>query len=169
MIRTCGKCGGAKPLSEFYPKSPTRRDTTCKDCVKADRRARYAADPAYRERSHAVCKQWHRDHSAEKTAARAAVRLEMIEAYGGVCECCGEAAPAFLTMDHIGGWGSEHRRTVKSATSRLPFMLKKEGWPRNGFRLLCWNCNCSRGIYGHCPHEPGSTDGYPTIHSSRKG
>jgi hypothetical protein len=31
--------------------------------------------------------------------------------------------------------------------------LKRQGFPRDDFRLLCHNCNHARGSYGHCPHE----------------
>ncbi len=29
---------------------------------------------------------------------------------------------------------------------------KKDNYPKNDFRILCWNCNCSRGFSGYCPH-----------------
>jgi hypothetical protein len=31
--------------------------------------------------------------------------------------------------------------------------LKKHGWPKEGFTILCFNCNCAKGIYGTCPHQ----------------
>jgi hypothetical protein len=151
-VKACTRCEIVKPFTDFYPSNRERRYSICKECVLTDRRVRYAADPAYRARSHAAAREWQRKNSQLLATRRQAVRLEMIAAYGSMCECCGETAAEFLTMDHVGGWGKEHRERDKSAASRLPFILKKEGWPKDGFRLLCWNCNCARGIYGYCPH-----------------
>ena len=33
--------------------------------------------------------------------------------------------------------------------------LKKLGWPKDRFRLLCTNCNQARAYFGVCPHERG--------------
>jgi hypothetical protein len=85
----------------------------------------------------------------KREAARAA-RLEGIAVYGGKCACCGEARPEFLTLDHINGReGEPYRITGQKAWARL----KARGWPKDNYQLLCFNCNCAKGIYGHCPHE----------------
>ena len=31
--------------------------------------------------------------------------------------------------------------------------LMKRGWPKDGYRLLCMNCNFSLGRCGYCPHQ----------------
>ena len=90
-------------------------------------------------------------------------RLEVIEAYGGKCVCCGEAHPEFLTVDHVFNDGAEERKTEWSGTWYAK--LKKLGWPKDRYQLLCWNCNSSKGIHGYCPHQPNSgkvitADGY---------
>ena len=85
------------------------------------------------------------------------LRRETITAYGSLCECCGESDPRFLTMDHTKGDGAAHRKTLtrhRGGGGHMLFAwLKKRGYPRDGFRLLCWNCNCARHIYGECPHK----------------
>jgi hypothetical protein len=80
------------------------------------------------------------------------LRRETIASYGGECECCGETEPRFLTIDHVKGDGQESRRTFGSG-NKLYRALKRKGFPKEGLRLLCYNCNCSRGQYGKCPHE----------------
>lgn len=81
------------------------------------------------------------------------LRRRAIEIYGGKCECCGITGYEFLTFDHVGGWGAQHRAETRYAFSIVKW-LSREGWPKDGtIRLLCWNCNCARGVYGHCPHE----------------
>ena len=72
---------------------------------------------------------------------RRTIKLEMIQAYGGRCLICGEAHWEFLTIDHINGGGTEHRRSIGSKS--IYAWLKERDWPQNGYRLLCANCNCS--------------------------
>lgn len=82
--------------------------------------------------------------------------MEILAAYGGRCACCGETEPCFLSIDHIDGRGVEHRKTVEGW--RLYTWLRQQGFPKDNFRLLCHNCNFSRGRYGNCPHEVAQYD-----------
>lgn len=82
-----------------------------------------------------------------------AQKLEIIEAYGGQCACCGEANPGFLTIDHVNNDGKTHRDEVGSGHGVYRW-LKKNGFPQEGFQLLCFNCNSGRHINGGtCPHK----------------
>ena len=75
------------------------------------------------------------------------LKLEMIDAYGGCCQICGESHPAFLTIDHINGNGKEHRLvTGIIGGSRFYYWLRRRGWPRDDYRLLCHNCNWRDGL-----------------------
>lgn len=92
--------------------------------------------------------------------------MEALTHYSGgtpKCSCvgCCETHTEFLTIDHIDGGGGEHRRELSgpgSKDKRSPgglafyYWLRRNKYP-GGFRVLCWNCNCSRGLYGYCPHE----------------
>ena len=82
----------------------------------------------------------------------ASIRREFLAAYGGKCACCGEGTQEFLSLDHINGDGSQHRKMTGSLTY---LWLRKRGWPKDNYRLLCMNCNFARGRYGYCPHENG--------------
>jgi hypothetical protein len=79
------------------------------------------------------------------------LRAEFIEAYGGKCECCGETEPEFLSLDHIFGDGARHRRQLRRGN--IYRELKRLGWPKDRYRLLCYNCNIARAHGGRCPHE----------------
>lgn len=80
------------------------------------------------------------------------VRLEGIIIYGGKCICCGESKQEFLTLDHITGRSIKE----KGITGQKFFgLLKSQGWPKDNYQLLCFNCNCAKGIYGICPHKKG--------------
>lgn len=79
------------------------------------------------------------------------IKKEGIEQYGGKCSCegCNEGRYEFLTLEHINGRKDEEKRTTgKKAWQRL----KRLGWPKDNYTVLCFNCNCAKGIYGTCPH-----------------
>jgi len=85
--------------------------------------------------------------------AIAAVRDEVIAAYGGQCACCGESEPRFLQVDHINCDGSTER-AKGIVTGSLYRKLKRLGFPRDRYQLLCANCNHGRYLNGGiCPHK----------------
>lgn len=79
-----------------------------------------------------------------------ALRQEMVKRYGGRCKCCGETIIEFLTIDHTNNDGAYDRKKNKGM---IPTRLKRFGWPKKGFQLLCYNCNCAKGAWGKCPHK----------------
>lgn len=99
------------------------------------------------------------DRAAAKEKNRIAgqiMKAKMIAAYGGQCSCCGENHPDFLTTDH---YGQDRGATkicrgysIKVRGLAEWRRLKKLGWPKDGIRLLCMNCNWATR-WGHiCPH-----------------
>lgn len=91
-------------------------------------------------------------HSARKKEFNDNLRRETFSSYGNACSCCGDKTFEFLTMDHIHGRKKQgHSNRVTGVA--LYRWLKARGFPKEGFRILCYNCNCSRGFLGYCPHE----------------
>lgn len=157
-MKTCSRCGIQKTPSDFYAdKSKSDgRHSVCKECVKAARRAAYAADP---EKYKARMKVYAQSDRGKRYKKELYLRLRTaaLNAYGGECACCGEMRDHFLTVDHVGGWGARHRKEIGSGASNIYQWLKKAGYPQDGtIQLLCWNCNCAIGIYGSCPHTRSS-------------
>lgn len=79
------------------------------------------------------------------------IKLRLFAIYGGECECCGETSPEFLVIDHRYGNGRKHREREQPTV--LFLRLLREGVKNPIYRLLCHNCNQSRGAFGYCPHE----------------
>jgi hypothetical protein len=106
----------------------------------------------YRER--------HREQIKDKNRKyRLKLQIITLKHYGGdppKCICCGETILKFLTIDHINGGGTTHRKQI--------FRDKRGGWEfyrwlinnsfPEGFQILCFNCNCGRARNdGICPHK----------------
>lgn len=87
-------------------------------------------------------------------------KIKCLEHYGSVCACCGEKTPEFLTIDHINGGGRKHRMNMGIKTKGGRYSSSWNYTRRNGFpkdlRILCFNCNSSRGAFGYCPHDISS-------------
>ncbi len=90
---------------------------------------------------------------SEKKAKRwAKSRMLVFDHYGWKCVCCGEDISEFLSIDHVGGGGAEHRKEI-GGTGRIYHWLVKNDFPE-GFETVCRNCNWGRYINnGICPHQ----------------
>jgi len=102
-----------------------------------------------KEKRNAASRKYSLEHKEQDRLERIAIRKEVLEHYGGKCECCGEVTYEFLSIDHINGGGAKHRKEINRMI--VPW-LRKNNYPE-GFRVLCFNCNQAMGIYGYCPHK----------------
>lgn len=81
-------------------------------------------------------------------------KIKVIENYGGKCVCCDEDKFEFLTIDHIKDNGAIERKITKQGTGgKIYRWLIKNNFPKENYQLLCFNCNCSKGFFGYCPHK----------------
>lgn len=77
----------------------------------------------------------------------ARIKLEVVTHYGNgkaACLRCGFEDVRALCIDHINGYGIEHRRSISPSHevsgSNFYAWLRREGYPL-GFQTLCFNCN----------------------------
>lgn len=133
LVKTCRKCGKDKPATdEFFGRSRRSKDKfeySCRTC-------RNAVTNAYHRRF------------------RAANRIAALVHYSAgepKCACCAEKRLPFLSIDHIDGGGSAHKRSIGNGGGALSRWLKNNNYPA-GFQILCHNCNQAKGYYGKCPH-----------------
>lgn len=110
-----------------------------------------------RERAYQSMKRWKENHPGYHAAVnrlhKLNLRRRVIEAYGSKCVCCGETRIEFLTVDHTKTDGAADARLGRRGGYTLYSWLLRNGCPKDRYRLLCWNCNCARGVFGWCPHE----------------
>lgn len=143
MMKVCSKCGASKDSNEFYKQAntPDGHSYTCKICA-------------------SVVGAFHRKLKPKASIERAIrqrkkLREEILTTYGSHCVCCGETEPVFLALDHINNDGAAHRAAVKNIYRDV----KKRGFPKDEFQLLCHNCNMAKHLLGECPHVHNSSQG----------
>lgn len=162
MELTCTRCKVTQPEDSFSrvnnPKQKRNgRYSWCRDCVSKTNRKWREANPAYIKAY--GYRYWREGGERVRAASRAKsvaylakARVKIRERYGKACVCCGESASELLTLDHIGGGGNKHRKSLGVGGVQFYLWLIKRGLP-DGYRTLCFNCNAARGAYGYCPHE----------------
>lgn len=142
----CSTCKEYKPEESFSIDKYTvsrGRNYRCRECI-----SKWKKQPEVRKKLNereAV----YRSQGKNKLARRKR-RIDAIEKLGGKCECCGEARLEFLAIDHIAGLS---RRKIDEAGDGLVMKVRKSGFSKEVFRILCHNCNSSLGFYGYCPHK----------------
>lgn len=149
-MKKCNSCKQDKPLSDYYPYKHTKdyssRDGHCHDCKKCmnDRVKRMRKEKPVEAKARAkfyadACKMKVYAHYSDN-------KFE--------CKCCGEKEMVFLSIDHIDGGGTKHRKEQKISGGgyTLCRWIIRNGYP-SGFQILCHNCNQAKHILGVCPHK----------------
>lgn len=132
-MKQCSKCGLSKEIGEFYKKSGrTGVESWCKLCRKAMSDDHYLKNSIHR-----------RDIAREYDRL---MKLEMITAYGGKCTGyngynCNEVRPDALQIDHVNNDGYLDKFKSIRGGRPLYYKLKREGWPKDKYQLLCASCN----------------------------
>jgi len=92
--------------------------------------------------------------SAYRTARQRMIRKTVLDRYGKVCACCGEANSVFLTLDHINEDGHKDRMPGNRTYPGTYYSsLFKAETIRKDLQVLCYNCNNAKHRNGGtCPH-----------------
>lgn len=73
---------------------------------------------------------------------RLRLKEEMVEVFGGCCSECGEDDVIVLVLDHINNNAQlDREENNHNGGFKLYSRLKRLGWPKEGYQLLCHNCN----------------------------
>jgi hypothetical protein len=164
-LRRCSRCRKVKPFGEFSRncRLADGLDKQCRTCnqerMRRKRMRHLAAGectdcgaPVGDSRSRWYCRRCSTRYPTRGTLGSRNLRAQVLRAYGGdepVCACCGQDRFQFLTLDHVENGGRLHR--LSRGTQGVYRELRRKGFP-SGFRVLCFNCNLARGLYGACPH-----------------
>jgi hypothetical protein len=169
-MNTCNVCGAPLILNvnwlESYKRNRSKECTTCKrekakgfskayrdkhkndqEFIAKARKQNLENYQRHKEARQAYGRKWSRNYIQK-------LKLTVLSHYSDgnpKCECCNEKAIEFLSIDHINGGGTKHRKVVGSSTSLYRWLIKNN-YPKE-FRTLCMNCNFALGKFGYCPHK----------------
>ena len=176
--KTCSKCNVSKMGNEFYfRKDRNKYRNECKECNhkhykdywkiyknkvevinhRKDYQREYYSIPENKEYRKNYMKEYdsipeNKENKKIKSKRYSYIDKKIVVSHysdgNNNCKCCGEKDIRFLTIDHINNDGANHRRKIK--TFKLYRWLINNNFP-NGYRILCYNCNCGRKC-GVCPH-----------------
>jgi len=89
----------------------------------------------------------YREHEANE------IREKVFSTLGARCACCGEEERKFLTLDHVQNDGAAERGGHRD-WRRIYRRVIRQGFPRDKYQVLCFNCNCGKARNGGiCPHK----------------
>lgn len=155
--KKCTKCGKTKALYDFY-KNLTHSDKLRSECKRCSDKliAAWRQNPLNIQTYKKQCNNANARRKQINKAERDKLKIDVLDAYGGKCACCGEAEPIFLTIDHIKGGGTKHRNSITKNSIGLYRWLRQNNYPK-GFQVLCFNCNRGKHFNnGICPHKPAA-------------
>ena len=128
-----------------------------KDEINSKRRE-YNKRPEVRKRKSEKNRIWREENREElnrrnriyKKVYDEKAKKKVFDHYGRKCACCGESVKEFLTIDHINGEGTKHRKKIGR---KMYNWLVQNNLPK-GFQTLCFNCNWGKHVNGGvCPHK----------------
>lgn len=163
-MEECVKCEKRKPRDQFREdkKKKNGLSSWCRECMlKANKKySRKYRRINLRDTRKASLE--YRHENLERVNKRAKQTREELkrEVYGHYsngeykCACCGIDVYEFLCIDHINNDGNVDRKNNPSHQTgdKLCRRLKRDGYPE-GYQLLCYNCNITKGIYNVCAHK----------------
>lgn len=142
-------------MSRWKKEDAKPKSMAMRDWLKTDK------GTEYKKRHNEYVKKWRKKNrkrfleTQKKCYDKA--RLEVLTHYSkGVpkCACCGEDKLYFLSIDHVKGNGSEHRRKIdpkkKMGGNGFVYWIKKNKYPK-GYQVLCYNCNFAKRQNKVCP------------------
>ena len=99
----------------------------------------------------------HRDQDKNAPRRLWAAKKLLFDHYTWYCNCCKEPNVKFLTIDHINNDGYKDLNKLGGKRRGGMALLQnviKENFPKDRYQILCFNCNCGKGINkGICPHK----------------
>lgn len=179
--KKCTKCYKLLPINEFYvkrEKGKSRLSSHCKKChfiitkkysisnkeyLKTKNKQYYldnkshinSRNKAYADDHKELWKIYREEHKEEinlyNRLRNRRIKELFLEMYGNKCSCCGETYFEFLTIEHIKG--QKGIKASKKELGNVAYGRATKEYRPDLYTILCWNCNCSKGRYGYCPHQ----------------
>lgn len=168
-MKVCTKCHIEKDLSKFYAdksKSDGHKPR-CKSCENEYARLN-RQNPKYIYKFNKYQKEWQKTYrrttkykewrklAFEKLSkTRQELKKQIVEHYGGKCNCCPVNEICFLSIDHVNNDGYKLREHRKRRNYDIRYYRKiiSDNYPKD-LQILCYNCNMAKNHNGGiCPHK----------------
>lgn len=149
LVVPCASCGKQRSYNKYEVKRG-RISELCQPCSMAD----YWKDKPKRSKEDIA--KYQREYSQRKKKElaeyysdyRLKLKEEMVDEYGGCCQECGEDDVIVLVLDHVFDNAQEDRIVNNHNGGYKMYMrLKQQGWPQEGYQLLCHNCNYRKEFF----------------------
>lgn len=177
-MKKCYKCNQTLSL-DLFNKNKSKPDglaTECKNCKKQQdkeyqtkykdkiRRSKHEYYLEHKEETiKRVCqyaKDNREEHNARGTKAKNKLKSEVFSVYScgnPKCNHCGTTELELLTIDHVNGDGSKHRREIfnnnRSGGYKMYQWIKRNDYPKD-FQVLCYNCQYRKRSIEMKPENP---------------
>lgn len=86
--------------------------------------------------------------SSPAARSMAKLRISVLSAYGGACDCCKETDADKLALDHVQGLVGQRKRA-----RALSYRDARDRKYPSDYQVLCHNCNSSKSFGGVCIHK----------------
>lgn len=146
----CSSCGGTERTPSLNAAYETGVRWRCARCHRKDVKNWVKKNP---EKRADIRRRYYLKYREKYRREHWSLKLEVFMNMGGECVCCGEQDIRFLTLDHINGGGAKHRRSVGNSTIEVYKDVQRQGYPKDKFRLYCWNCHMATRFGDLCPHK----------------
>lgn len=146
-MKVCNNCGVELTNDNWHPSLEKKNSKICKSCHLKNGQLWRKRNP---KKGYEYTKVWlakrpnyQRDNYRKY---RGRIRREMTTAYGGVCKKCGIDDMEVLDVDHINNRGGIDRKNGLWGW-KLYGQLRKLGYPKENYQLLCRNCNWKKHLH----------------------
>lgn len=150
--KKCSTCKKFLPLSYFYKDGKTAN--CCRECSLAYMRTKKQYLKEYYQKNKTkILGKMRLRYSKEKGKAsdrHKKLRRKFFDMYGASCSCCKENTEDFLTLEHKNGQRGIPKH--KKESSSIAYRNATKQYRPDLYEVLCYNCNCSKGKLGYCPH-----------------
>lgn len=145
-MKNCRVCQNELTDNNWVKSLKEKNSAICKSCHLKKNQEWRSLNPnkssEYSRKNYLKNKQAFNDRSNKH---RRKLRLETLEKYGGKCVNCGIDDKDVLDIDHIFNDGSLDRKNNLFAYN-LYRELKKKGFPKDRYQILCKNCNWKKEL-----------------------
>jgi hypothetical protein len=163
----CYKCRLWKSKTSFSKRNAPNRTRKyqyyCKSCMTEARDKSYRLHPGRKQEQDRNSYYRHRTvRLAKNKQLLRSRKIRVLQHYSSSvdilkCSCCEETEVVFLTLEHIGGGGTRHRKEIKRGGSAFYTWVIRNNFP-SGYEVLCMNCQFGRAFNaGVCPHKAKET------------